>query len=735
MSFTDLSQLAQSQQQPPQAPGQAAPGQDPTAAPDPRSFSPLSPTNPVRTASAEVGGSGSLGDLEEQGKEASLEPEKEEKKAADEEQKPDFPPVTFPPSTYKPAAADRPPNEWGKPWPPVVMASLYPNIAPGPDIPAPHEMYDAIQSAAQNASVWAAPDVAKPSSDAAFLANPLVMLLNGLSHGKFNANFNAVGLNQLRARQFEIAERLDAATRNYQEHLQTYGTILYEEQHHIITPEEAKRRIEEYANLKQDHQTLQFLHKNGLRGVYENMSLQEAWYRQMLASNHQLKKVAGVDGDNEIARSWGYPGSSGGGLLIDPDKLPGRTGAAPEAPVTPAAPGAGEYKIIPGSFDETLQQQGLTPRAIQAVHQRFNELTPEGWAAVEKGAEKGTPNASKIYGQIGNGVMAMQNRANEIMAGPGTAQQKFQNLKNNVDLNFGSTLQGYWDYSLNADSDEAKAKGYNRQMKAWLKQLDPNWDSGNYKNLHEITEPKGDPQKLLGSVGILVQDYLNTMVNLNKIGETKTIPRKWIENMMAGKVTGVPPEYAALHNNLVAFEATAARLLGQTGATRVAILNQLLSQIGPTASAAQIRGVLQNEMAAAWANYNKYQSTWSGYSKREGLVPGLDSENFKALRAIVKQDVNTGRFPKGEDVPNQVRAADQTGPVRKEFQSEEYKDSHEPLTTQQYQALDDFVFAHQHDPDEETQRLVTKARVRMGPLLGLGRRIPQVDVPVPMRSQ
>jgi hypothetical protein len=98
------------------------------------------------------------------------------------------------------------------------------------------------------------------------------------------------------------------------------------------------------------------------------------------------------------------------------------------------------------------------------------------------------------------------------------------------------------------------------------------------------------------------------------------------------------------------------------------------------------------------------------------------------LRAIVRQDTATGHFPK--DAPPQVRAADQTGPVRKE-----YKDRLEPLTMPEYFQLDDFVRKYRNDPRPEVQERVDKAIGRMGTSFGLGRKIPQIDVPVPMRSQ
>lgn len=721
MSFTDLSNIAQQvPQQRPQLTLQQQQDLQAQSPPDPRSFQPLPPTNlPSRAfqQTASIAGvdptrTNEAADLENTGAAA------QEKKPEDQETA--WTPPLFVPSVYRKPTDNRGASGWGQDWPPNTMALAYPGLAPGPDMPSPKESYDETKQAGAFLGRFGAPSYAEPAQQMSFLATPLAAILDAFSHGKFSQNYTAAALRGIYIQQAQMQMAQGQYLQQHQQFLLEAGSILNQ-----ITPATTAQEMTQIENQLRDflHRTghdylMGLLNNHDIRGVVNHLNMEDQQYRRILGANTQLKKSLGTESNADTMRSWGYEGGGlGGGGALGADLPAQRT--APEAPQTDAT-GAGPYpQPPPGSFNaELAQRYGLSPRALQAVDQRFNGTEPEGYADLNKSGAEG----AALHDRIAQGVMAKQARADQIVSGAGTAPDKFAKLKQ-LSPEFGTRLEGYYNYSLDPLGEEAKAKGNLPHILAMLKQIDPDWDAGNYKLVHQLTDQKGDPQKLLTGAGNMNSAYLMTMAPLNRLqSEGKSIPRKWLENWAAGHVTGTPPEYAAIGNRLVAFEVEASRELSLTGTTRVSILNKLLEHVGPTASAEQIREVMQSEMAVAWRDANHYQDIWSSTTKRDGLIPGFTTNDFETLRAIVRQNTRTGHFPKGDDVPNEVSAVDQRGPV-----NPRYKDEPEPLSMEQIWKLQDLITRNAHSQDPAMQEWIAAAKAAIGPLQGITKRVPGVD--------
>jgi hypothetical protein len=216
------------------------------------------------------------------------------------------------------------------------------------------------------------------------------------------------------------------------------------------------------------------------------------------------------------------------------------------------------------------------------------------------------------------------------------------------------------------------------------------------------------------------QTYLGVMSDLNVIGD-KSIPRRVIEAAIARNITGVPPQYIGLYNKLVAYEVEASRVLSLTGPARVSILNKLLEGASSTMSPGQVISLMQSEMLSGWRTTNTFIDNWQSLTGKNTLPPPLRPHDYNILRAIVRQDPSTRKFP--EDAPDEVKA------VNPKTVDPKFKDQRPPLTMQQIFDLKDLIEQNAKNPNPEIQAELQRAREKIGPLIGLGRKVPGIDIP------
>jgi hypothetical protein len=651
MSFTDLASLARNQQQTQPPPMQAPQpqGNDPGAAPDPRSFQ-HSPTNPasVSTQVASLGGTpqglesdADLGDVSKT-KDKTPDPNAATTEPAN------YPPVIFPPSNYRAPAADRGPDGWGQKSDAVKMAEMYPNLAPGPDIPQPNQMYRESADASANMARYGAPGAAQLYSQASFLMSPFASILDALSKGNFSRNYTAAALRGLEIRQREAILKTEQAMEQHQQYLSGFGSIFKLAEDNAITPERAMEMTRQYINQIQHGPLQAEFERDGLRGVARYLNWEDAQLRRNMGAMAQARKVVDVDADKrDLDALAGRPSGAGGdlgALGIDPNRLPGRGG--PEAPVTPTKDQSDPTKTPQNAVEQSIiDNLGLSsdPAAgmgiINAARARMvGEPDPY---------EKTLGNRATMM--IGQAQQALQSRIDQVgafndpkMNPEELSRQKLDAVRRLNPL-VAQRVQGL--KNLQIDPKEVQLAGGGRERAVALTgQIYPGWEPGMYDTYQRVWKAGNSPQtRWLQAAGRATSQAVGLEATINRlpIKEADSVPATVWQDLYSKGYTNYPG-YAELNERLRAW--TGEMIQMEYGQARVTAVQQMLRETPLGAGKARFRAIVRAAMAGGYNTVNQEVEAFHRTTGLSGDPPYLDLRTKQLFEDFVGSNPWTGTF-------------------------------------------------------------------------------------------
>jgi hypothetical protein len=630
-----------------------------------------------------------------------------------------------PPAMYMPHSANRSTSEWGKPSWQVRAQQNYPGVMGGVYAPAPYESYPLIAATGGQLASMESPAVAGPARMAGQLAGRFAPILDMLSGGKFSQNFNAASLGRMKLEIAQMQLNVEKAYMAHQQQMIDYGSVLEEAKLGAITPEEAKYRLEHHIYLNNDQFLNEILQNKGLGAAERFLQVRDAKMQDMLAGHTAIKKATGGDESRAALAAYGETGTATDGGIEHP--LPNNDGTtlaqADTAGAAPAAP-----QIAPdASYGQNIQKKyGLNDAEWQDAQAIVDGDTPKKYTDLAKGADK-NQDAAAVQSKIDSATDAMKadiGRASDIPDDPklghtANIDRKIAAIRN-ISPQRAAKLAGLLDYSINPNSENLKGRG---DLVAQAKRIDPNYKEGNYAQINKLLSP-GPEQRTLTRTGGVVQNYLRLMKSLNDVSEGEKIPPRVLKEWLADHYSG-DPKWDAIYGNIRNLAQNLNGLQTMTGVPRVSLVHDIVAHLSPTSSPRTIRAQLQNDMIDSFRVINDYQSTYQNLTGRDDrLMPGLNRTDYLALRAIVRQNPETGEMPKGRDVPYEVNAVSRDPSQAVKSLSEDQRAA--PLSMDQVTTLDQFIKDHSEDPDPDIQQQVQEARMRMGGVLGLGERVPAV---------
>ncbi|HEX3522868.1 MAG TPA: hypothetical protein VHT52_12360 [Stellaceae bacterium] len=636
-----------------------------------------------------------------------------------------------PPAMYMPHSANRSPNEWRQPSWQVRSQQSYPGVMGGVYAPAPYEAYPLIAATGSQLASMESPDVAEPARQAGQLAQRFSPILDMISGGKFSKNFNAASLGRMKLEMAQMQLQVEKAYMAHQQKMIDYGSILEEARVGGITPEQAKYRLEHHIYLNDDQFLNEILQNKGLGAAEKFLQVRDAKMNDMLAGHTAIKKATGGDTSNAALAAYGETGTAADGGIAYPE-LPNNDGTLPQtaqagtpqatAPVTPDA-----------DYTKNIQSKHkLNDTEMQDVQSMLDGETPNRYADLKKGADK-NPNAAAAQSKMDSAYDDMNADMRRVASAPddpklgagGNIDAKLAKIAN-ISPARASKLRGLLNYETDP-KDESTLKDQRSNLIAQAKLIDPKYDEGNYANVHRFSNPGTVENRTLTRTGNITQNYLRLQSSLNQVGENEKIPTRVLKAWMADNYSG-DPKWDAIYGNIRNLAINLNGLQTMTGTPRVTLVHDIVAKLGPTASPRTIRTQLQNDMIDAYRVVNDYQEQYQNLTGRDDrLVPGISRTDYQAMRAITRQNPDTGEMPKGRDVPYEVTAVSRDPSQAARGLTEAQKQS--PLNMTQVTTLDQFIKDHAEDPDPDIQQQVQEARVRLGGVLGLGERIPALDNP------
>lgn len=727
MSFTDLASLAQArrQQPQPQPPQQQQQAQyDPTAPPDPASFT-QQPTNPtaaaeMQVASLDASGGGvpaglesdaDLGDIgKTKDKSATAtgeEPAPAEsnetvlKNAYAAEGDNAYPPVVFPPNVYRPPQTPRGPGGWGTDWPPLKLAQLYPTVAPSGELPSPMEGYEEMGRTGLYFSNNGPSSIGGLAAQAGFLMRPIKALGDLLSQGKFSPTFDAASLRRLQAQREEGLQLAELAAREHTRYMSGWATLFagINPDRPAMNLREFREQADQYLRVWGDEKGRVILNNYGPKALEDYLNEQENFRLRLLGAHQQVRKAAGPDQEQQDFDALG--GKSGTSAAPEGTgplqfKVPG---GGPEAPVTPTKDASGATATTAEPLND--YETEITANLRDA---KGNPLTPTMKANVLRAARdqiESNPQAIPVdpkglagtaIGQVRNALQANIDRVAKMRPSPGEDPDEFrQKQLESIRQNVPGEAQLVDDLkSLRIDPQTLTTAGGNRKRAVELTaqiynapQGQPgHWDQGMYHQYQTVWANDQSRINLgLGAINRAGTELKNYFAAVNRLpgGEDDPIPRNFMNMLLAQKGTG-DAYFADVNEPLRTLATDEVVINNMGGRAAVTPVNQLLAHAQLYSSKRQLRA-LGHQIAAQLDQIVAYTiDTYHKSTGLEGLPPGVDEERLPYIDASARMNANTGKFP--SDAPLELRSIEPKTPSKRLTKEQTWP----PMTREQYEA-------------------------------------------------
>jgi hypothetical protein len=621
------------------------------------------------------------------------------------------------PAMYAPHQANRAPREWREPSWQVKAQQSYDGIMGGVMAPAPYESYPMIASAGGQLAQWESPGVAGPARLAGSLAGRFAPILDMLSGGKFSKNFNAASLGRMKLEQEQMQMNITKAYYAHQQQMIDYGSVLHEAALGAITPEEAKRRLENHIYLNSDQILNEILQNKGLGSAERFLQWRDARMNDMLAGGTSIRKASGGAGGgigtNEILQSLGeQPVADGGTGGIDFPSLPdnqtaqaGQTGAPP-VPSSPA-PDA--------SYTDNLKKtQGLTDQEAEIAQGLVNGEQDGNYQNLVKNAAKDR-NLLAAKAKIDRAADTMRASVHRIAHGSDDRDTKINQISN-ISPQLGDKLRGLLDYSIDPNKDLGTVHD-RKSIMDFAHEVDPSYKSDNYRIAQKYHDPNTREGLVVQRVGSLTGALGSLNSSLTRLPEDQKIPLNQIEDLIADRYSGDPrwqEAYSAIRN--VAQEVAA--IESGSGRPPVSLVNNMVRHMMQTGSPAQIRSQIMTDVRSAHAYIKPIQEQWRlDTGNPTGKLPFLSQGVEDQIGAYLRSNPYTGVMP--ADAPASLLAVGRQQP--KTFPSWLQRTTRDhpgqdlpPLTKQQITQGWDKLDELTKKGDPESMRQAQWLRERMG---------------------
>jgi hypothetical protein len=572
---------------------------------------------------------------------------------------PGFDPPVWAPAVYRAPAPNRGPSGWGKPWWPTEAAKKYPGVAPGPDMPSPHESYKAIQAAGSSLAKWGSAPVQQHASVAAALAGQFAPILDAMSRGAFSSQYSGAvranmerQLQNLRIQQEQMLMASEEAVRIHQQEMLGYGRIFELHRTGELTDREATEAAKILATRQQHSGMDVAINEKGIAGAWDLLNWEDAQMRQMDAANTTLRKATAGQTDAEEAAAWGNTGTPGGGVA----------GAFPgQLPSVGADAGAKTAEADAGATPEDLGKDGYTPQEIEGISGMVNDEPPEAYHDLKKGAAE-----QRKLDQGANRVRAAITKVANQKADntPEASADKLEKIRE-INPEVADKLQGFADYSLNPNDQSIKNR---ERWTSLAHQIFPNYNRAFYDTYHKQYEnPSSQTGKQFTAANRATSQFTQLIgaINALPIAEDSTIPGSVMQEIKSKGFTG-RPEYSALNETLRSFGTEVSAVEGG-GRPAVTMVKELLREVPLHATKAQLRAAARQAMMGTehivdGLNQNFKQA--SGLDKDAPLFLPQAKELFSGA---ARMNPYTGEVP--DDAPPELKVVGTTPEQRKHLPS------------------------------------------------------------------
>lgn len=559
-------------------------------------------------------------------------------------------------------AQPRPTSELGKPTWAITALPNYPDLEHSTHLPAQQEAYGVERGTGRQLAMHGPPAVAGPARIFGDIAGIIGPFLDFYSHNAFSEHYRNTRLGMTReqeAQQRMEKQRLDMqleqvgllheqmleqgaqAIASSSDILTEYGRVINDGN---LSPEQKEAAIRAL-NYKHGWSSLDnTLNNQGMDGVirelqWNDQRLRDHWsaYTVLDQASKKKKEEAGdpgadlLEGGDKSARND----------LIRKQEDQDPTTAAPDAASAPTATDTAKRveKIRKDAgINDTI---GLDAAREILETGKLGRATP-GQIGKSEGYRRGEVAARQMGKLVG-----------DKLAGPGTLDEKLDDIGENISPTVASNIKGLLDFKTDLNKDIPRE--VRNQYQTWAQRADPNWRAGNYKAVNDYFGANTQNARLILRADAFPTAGLTVLKQLKPVSETEAIPMRIIDQGGSFYVTG-DPKYSNLNQAIQGYINEFAGLLSANGVPRVTQLQILREHFKSSMSPAQIRGALQIDAQDANSIVDGVNARWRQVSGRNTLVPGYRPESDAVLKGILGMNAKTGEVPDDDNIPNELRA-------------------------------------------------------------------------------
>lgn len=632
-------------------------------------------------------------------------------------QRAQMPPALFIPNTSRPPTD---PSNWGGDHAPIQAASMYPGMSSGPDMPSGFESYPTIARGAGYAAKWGSDNINQEAGRVSGLAMAFAPLLDMLSKGGFSRGFNASSLNSIKVQQQRLILEGEQLQQRHAQEMTDYGSIIAKadslvKEHPERAAEiiaDAREELRFLADIKYRHHPLTAVidSSGGLDAAKNFLNQEHAQFLDYWSGLTSLKKVAGTDDAIKEADEWGEPRPStgtGGGTFRPLDTPEER--AEEGGPQAPGTPSGGDFN------DRLARNMKLSPQEMRAIDQEV--------ASGKPGPDIAAVKSPDIKRKVGLGVAAKNAEIDRIANDPNMGYDDKMREITKLNQNAANHIRGLIDLSTDPKEPGIPNRSTMAQRAEAISKSSGSpgpFSQASFGQMKEYFTPTVSREIIRASS--MGQAVVNVLGALKPFDENESNIQRKLEAYFAKELTGADDKYIRLFDSLADYANHFFAVESGTGVPRVTPLRDWMKEVGAANSPWQIRAAIQQNLSAALQVVNTHQGQWERI-KPNTLMPWISPHDYRVIRAVVRGNSQTGEMPAKS--PREVLAVSKDpGQSRKEA------NRLSPLTMQQIR--EDYlprIAQWQNSPDPALRAKAQAARERIGNVIGIERRIPQVDDP------
>jgi hypothetical protein len=500
-------------------------------------------------------------------------------------------------------------------------------------------------------------------------------------------------------RRQEMLDYQDMAVNAQRKQMMEADDAFQEYEHGIIDEKELERRIDDWAR-RTGHQTVAAaLHNSGVKSAEDYLERETAKINTLSLSGHSLRAsdqrrrdaAAAKNEPTDLDREWTPGAGQAGG---DRPQFPRRGEEGTQADAT-AEEG---YDALSDGDKEIARKHNLTPSAVTAAHQIYNEGTAGGLVPSQMRLA-----AKKKFGDVVSAAGDIDRRIKQAIAPTGnpeedTPAQRIERIRD-IDPVAATTLDGLRKYETNPDEPGKK----NRARDAALARLvDPHYKPGFFKQAQKYKDPNTKEGSIIERTATLPGSALALLRALKPMKENDPNLKRVIEQINSSIWNG-DPRYGEVHQAIRNYLTDVIGVQMGTGTPRVTLIAEGAKTMTATSSPAQLRQQMLVDLIPSFGMINQINRGWQRETQSNDNAPLYDEDNAKMIDAIVRMNGYTGEAP--EDAPDELLAVSKkptTGKDRPRWLTDDMARS--PLTRKQVDYWRGWLEKNPKDPDAQAIR-------------------------------